>query len=286
MVLNLKHLFRPDTLLKKTDNLKLYVCLSACWHATKEYPIFQRATWQEYLDGLIICLDDPTRRKINHEVTTYFFGEKDSNYVDLVVKIASKLASIYKIKNDNLFFISNSNGGFASLQCATKIAGANAIVFNPNISMQIYLRTKRTGETNHDKLFEKIFDVSFADEKLFDRFSVKKIIYNDKSRYFIYFNKASRNDFDQLKYLADGSEIDITKQLQKIGNVTIFCNNAPAKSPHMFFPNHSAFWFIENLLKKDQIEEQDNKAFDLLTSYMRELGERERKIVELTKKLQ
>ncbi|MBQ6668912.1 MAG: hypothetical protein IJM72_02525, partial [Deltaproteobacteria bacterium] len=139
---------------------KLYVCLTACAQNIKEYPVFQRLTWCKVLGGGVLCIDDPTRKLIKHTVSTYFFGEKNLSYSDLLLKIIHKIAKLYNIKNNNIIFISNSNGGFAALYCANKLEHSNAIVFNPNIDIKIWLSKKFTKDVPHNELFEKVLDIS------------------------------------------------------------------------------------------------------------------------------
>lgn len=249
-------------------NGKLYICLSAVFHGYKKYPVFHRASWQELLGGILVCIDDPTRQDINHQVSTYFFGNKDLNYIDLVVKIARHFANIYSINYENIVFISNSNGGFAALNCANILQGSSAITFNPNINIELWSSHKKTEQKPHSKLFEEIFKVKFSDKALSNRFDVTSIISNQKSKFFLYFNKASSWDAEQLNYFCSKTGFEASLELQKKGNVFLYTNNVPAKDPHMAFPNENSIFFIEDILSKTEISEKDGRFFRLLSSYM------------------
>ncbi len=247
---------------------KLYVCLTACAQNIKEYPVFQRLTWCKVLGGGVLCIDDPTRELVNHTVSTYFFGEKNLSYSDLLLKIIHKVAKLYNIKSKNIIFMSNSNGGFAALYCANKLEYSNAIVFNPNIDIKSWLSKKFTKDIPHNELFEKVLDIKLDDPQLNHRVCVKNIINNKKSRFFLYYNILSQKDEQQLAFLLKDTNFRYSCGIKKINNIYLYMDEIDAETNHLAQLNQFSIYFIEKMLKDKYSSYELNIFYKMLHSYM------------------
>ncbi len=242
---------------------KLYVCLSSVGVDRRSYPIFHRVTWSNFFDGSFLFLDDPTRNE-TQIAPTYFFGNRDTNYLDYVCDIIKKFLNLYDLTNNELCFISSSNGGFASLYCTKKFPYSTCIVFNPQLDIPLFFG-------KNDK-FEKAMNIKFNMVNTYDRINVYDIIEEKKSKVCIYSNLKCESDKIQMEYFFNSIGHKIKYGLNKINNIWFIIANIDSNNPHLVQPNQYMTKVIEMFMDKN-MEITDDKCLviDAFLNYMRDI---------------
>lgn len=244
-------------------NKKLYVFLSASGNK-QPYPLFHRISWCDYFnDGVCLYLDDPTRFENRMDSIAFYFGRKDTNYLEYIYQIVCNVASVHGISYENIVFISSSNGGFAALYCANKINGCKCIVSNPQVDIPTYV--------GKNSVFENVFDIDFSDEKLKNRINVCNILNNTKSKFFIFCNIRCRLDKPQIELLCKCANKSPVLGYQKLtNNVEILIADISYSDPHLCQADENFVRFIEQHIGEDKSDEYNlfvremKKYYDIL----------------------
>ena len=259
-----------ETFFVPSEIRKIYVCLTAVAANIKDYPVFQRASWVNRVEGAILCIDDPTRKLIHHEFSTYFYGSNNKSCVNYIVDMVNKFCNLYNIETSDVYFISNSNGGFGAISCCDLLEGSNCLVFNANVNIPLWQKSKSTNNITHDSLFQSVFNVNFNDERYRDRFFLDRIIDNKLSKFYLYYNIASQKDKEQLEWLCNKIDVKFTIGIQQISNVFFHVDNINSKHPHPhhIFPNESVLPIVEDIMKYG-ITKTGTDALRILSNYMR-----------------
>ena len=259
-----------ETFFVPSEVRKIYVCLTAVAQDIKNYPVFHRASWADRVKGAFLCIDDPTRELIHHEISTYFYGSNDKNCVNYITKVVNKFCELYKIETNDIYFISNSNGAFGAISCCDLLEGSNCIVFNANINMPLWQKGKSTNSITHDILFQSIFNVDFNDNKYYNRFFLDRIIYNKLSHFYLYYNIASQRDKEQLEWLCKKIDFKYRSGIQQLGNVFFHIDEINSKHPmpHHIFPNECILPIAEDIMKYG-ITKTGSDALKILSNYMK-----------------
>ena len=236
----------PDNPLPK----KLYVFLTAIGIAGKDYPIFHRASWGGWFQGISLCIDDPTRN-LNKIAPTFYFGTKHENYLLLIKNIILKIKEIYNLNNSDITFISSSNGGFASISIANSLDYFNCIAFCPQFSVKDYF--------SNLGLFEETFDIKF--ENYESRLTLFDFVKNKKSKFFIYTNIACDSDRRQLDIFSQKINFKYTLGLQSVtDNIMLLVANINSKIPHLAQPDVFSCLYFECLLNDKLVTKKDKFA--------------------------
>ena len=240
------------------DN-KLIVFLSAVGIYRGENTIFHRISWSEHINQACLYIDDPGRLTSKF-APSYFIGTENSYLIDDIIKLILKFANIYKIKNNNIIFVSSSNGGFASLKLANLIPTSICFSFCPQFSIPIYLNNRYT-----------FFKQKFIDNKSKLRHCPElnlEIFDDNSSYYYIFSNLASSVDFAQIQFLQEKLSVNLNNKIVKINNVKLITYTVDTKNinPHMVQPGE--FEFI-SLLYSNNLLNISNVMLESLCNHIK-----------------
>ena len=248
---------------------KLYVIFSAVGIDNRPYPIFQRVTWYNNFNGMFLCIDDPTRYETGI-APTYYFGNRDVNYLDKLCSIVDKFIKLYDITYNNVTFISSSNGGFAALWCAKCIHGATCLAYNPQLNVPLFYQR----DQKRLKKFEDVLNISFYDENLHERFYLDNIEKENKSKICIYSNIKSNIDKMQMDYFFNKIGKKYHYGLQKIGNIWIIIANIDSENSHLAQPSPYISRIFEQLMSDEwggmEISNQKREIVNAFLGCMKE----------------
>lgn len=186
---------------------------------------FDRISWHQYFNGCCINIEDPTYKLKNvNSGWGGYFGDKQKFYIEGVEDIVKTIQTIYEIANTNVFFISSSAGGFASLHICARNEGYKCLVRNP----QIFL-----GERELDKI-GRLSKLDFSQPCYKERLELgDSIVRNKTSKFFMFFNKCSDWDMSNLKQLLDKFGVDdVTRNYYHFGNKHIVVMETHIQEPH------------------------------------------------------
>jgi len=219
-----------ESVLIPSGTKKLYVFLSAVGKKAV-YPIFNRISWCDKFDGVCLFLDDPTRYEFNF-APAYYFGSASNHYLRYVLEIVNRLAEVYGITNEDITFISSSNGGFAALWLSDLIKNSRCFSFCPQIDVVDFV-------TNKLKISKESIDVK--------RLSLKHILQNKSSHFFIYSNIRSQFDKTNMEYLFGYVNQDVKLGISNLTpNLTVLVVDIPGKDPHAVQPDKFFTYYLSN----------------------------------------
>lgn len=252
-----------ESFFSNSDQKRLFVCLTDA--ATSLYPTFQRASWQSTLEGMFLCFDDPTKnRPIPPPIPlTYYFGENNNNYADLLIQIVRKIASLHSIPVQDIVFIGSSMAGFAALYCCDKLIGSKCLTFNPQFFIKDWLESRTFF---NDKDYEKLFSISFNDGINKNRIDLSDIYKNKESRFFIFINTESEPDKHQIDKFCFLNKFKYKRGIQKINNILLYISPFKAPHPHQVFPIEQTCKVFLNSLYRFSIDSCDEDVYSAFIS--------------------
>lgn len=249
--------FDFETFLIPKYQEKLYVFLSSVGHWNTPYPFFERSRWSKDLKGISIFFDDPTRIHVKLDLP-YYFGNKEHDCKEDILKVVSKIISIHNIERENVTFVGHSNAGYAALYLASKLKGSSAIVFCPQFSITEYLNNKNN---DFEKFKHQLGIEEWEVQNYMDRLTIENII-NDRTRlskFLIYSNLASPVDLSQLRLINEFKCLDKVKpDFYSFGNTSIWAVDIKCARPHHAWPDQNVFMFLEELIKQESSFRQTN----------------------------
>ena len=146
------------TILIPSLTKKLYIFLSAAAASPANsvpYPLFFRMTWSNFIDGICLYLDDINRQS-TFNGPTFFVGNRGEDFFAYLA-IIRKIALTHKIDNNDICFVSSSNGGFASILLCNLIHGSRCISFNGQLSIPVFFNPPMMEDKK--TLFETFFNL-------------------------------------------------------------------------------------------------------------------------------
>ncbi len=226
-----------ESVLIPSKKKKLYVFLSG-YNIGDNYPTYSRISWCDKFEGFKLFMDDPTRIEKNFS-PSYFFGNKDHNYLEYVKQIINKITSVNKISWKNIVFVASSSCGFASLYLADYFLGSKCIALNPQIDLRLLV-----GQS-----FARTMEIDIDDAMYFDRVNVIRFKKNKKSKFFIFWNLTANMDSKQAKLIFKSDTIPTG--LTTFGkNIQVLCENIQAVEPHMAQPDEYFVRTVETFMDK------------------------------------
>lgn len=260
----------PDQTLKcfyyaKNTN-KICVFLSSIGIQRDRYPIYNRISWINHFDGIILFFDDPTRDKIKFS-PSFYLGNKSNTVLQRIKTIIYGLKDRYNIDNSDISFISSSNGGFGVLQLANEFPYSKCISYCPQFDIKIFL-----GPERFNNLINKI---GFSKEELElkniqERLNALSIIENTQTKFFIYSNISCNSDKRQIDYFCKTINFNFSLGLNRINeNMYLLLTEFEYFEPHSVQPNVNFTLFIENFFWDESIEFE--KRYQLLQYLLSEM---------------
>ena len=238
-----------EALLLPSNIKKLHVTLAGAGARKLPYPLFNRVSWCAKFNGVYLCLDDPTRFEFDFS-PSFYFGSPEQNYLEYVIEIVKKVASVYGIANEDITFISSSNGGFASLWLTDKIVGASCIVHCPQVDIPSFVNGHLNGWNTDDPKFKT-------------RINLEHLVNNTKSKFFIYSNIMWEKDKQQMELLFKFYKKPLRLGLNELApNMWVLLANISYTSPHMVQPDE---WFTACIEKYIHAE---NKFPEYVFTYL------------------
>lgn len=211
-------LFIPNSQVNET----LYVAFP-CGGRSSGRTIFNYWSWSRHLDGDMLCVEDPSYKKIfskreGTRVVCWFFGEENNSYL---LNLASLLQELRECAGyTRIVFLGHSAGGYASLFIANEMKGTSAIVCAPQIIIEKW---------GHYKNYPEIH--AFAGKDPFGRFDLRRVIENRSSNFLIMYNGQDALDTEQINHLAGFEVVD---SVTKVGNVVILRGDSLCRPAHRF----------------------------------------------------
>lgn len=207
---------------EKKPHRTLYVFLSAGGRSKKD-TLFNCWSWTRELDGDLLCIEDPTYKKLitnsNRTLTGWYFGDERNSYL---IEIANIIDSIRnELSYREIIFAGTSAGGYAALFLADRISGSIAIAGNPQINIS---------EWNQYRYYPEIH--KYKDSDAFGRFDISRITKNAKSKFLILYNYFNNEDRDQVSHLST----DIQPGFKRLNNVLLLGLNS------FFRPGHNVIY--------------------------------------------
>ena len=260
-------LFLPSML----NRTKLYVSLCGGGRKGKEYPLFLRWKYRNFLDGHYICIDDPMYEfDTNNRSVSWYYGNKDIFYLYEMVEIIKKIQKQLFIDDNNTIFFGSSGGGTAAIHMANFIDYTTAYAMNP----QYYLATWNKNVTKH--FMKNGIDLRCNDD-VYGRNILE--LKNNKSFYFLLHNLNSKVDREQIIPFLKRYNLSLKYGLHVHGNIITWMHCTEYKKVHSAnFPKHS--FTILNYLRECLINGYDILEFynfsilfnEMLNTYFKQLN--------------
>lgn len=213
----------------KVANKKLYVSLSAGGRSDTKTQ-FQSWSWSRFLDGDMLCIEDPTYKKLlnsnqKRKITGWYFGDKDTSYLKLLSGFLAELKN--RGKYESIVFMGTSAGGYAGLYLANEIEGSTAVVCCPQTILSKWYQYP---------WYPEIHSLENVDK--FGRFNIKRIVENRKSKFVILFNSKNNNDVAQINNIQSEEN---PEAVSVVGNILILRGNNICQPTHHFLYDHTNF---------------------------------------------
>lgn len=261
--------FTFELALLKSLTKRLYVFLSAVGTSNAPYPLFHRVTWAKNFDGICLYIDDPTRLLTNKFAPTFYFGTRDNDAAKELLEIIKRVQKLYSIENENVSFISSSNGGFASIYISNLLPKSKCIALNPQIAIPYFSK-------NRNLSIDKELSISFDDRNIFGRIYLFHIIRSTSTKFFLFFNLACNFDKEQYMLFCIKNNILARKDpgIHIISrNITILLVNIPyLNNPHQVQLEENTCRYIDRLLDSNKFKEND-PIFDFIINITKKIFE-------------
>lgn len=236
----------------RNDNNKLFVFLSAIGVNNNTYPIFNRVSWHDKFRGIKIFFDDPTRLELNFS-PSYYFGNFDNNYLNYIEDIIEKMKESLNIANEDITFISSSNGGFGCIYLANDFVGSKCIALCPQLDVKLYLGEARFTEF---KKRTRIIDDESKHE-IYNRLNLYRIINNSETKFIIYSNVACDSDRLQTDSFCNHINYDYNIGINKIkDNFYLIVASMDNVDPHKVQPDENFCGYLSNYFWQNSEEQR------------------------------
>ena len=241
-----------DCLCFFSSSPKLYVSLFSGKRKDYNTPHFTRWSYNKYLDGIFLCIDDPSV-KINKEFSldepTWYYGNEENNIFMAIEKLINKISIEYNILKSNITILGSSSAGYASLYLGSKIDGINVIALSPQIAPALW----KTSTS-----FEKKTKISLSDVTN-NKNNLSPLIKKSSSLFFIIFNEASKEDVIQIMKITNTN--DIKYGISSYSNNIFFWKHFTlGTNPHNSNPEILGITIADWLLRLAKMEYFSNRA--------------------------
>lgn len=222
---------------------KLYVSLSGGGPANgRRYPWFIRWKYKNFLDGHVLCIDDPMYH-FHPEIVSamWYYGTNETSYLHLLLDIVKKFMEQIGIEAKDVTFIGSSGGGYSSLYCANLLDYSSAIAVNPQIVLKDW---HYPYVYNH---FAK-WGIDLASEDQFDRNNV--LLKNKTSKFMLIMNVGSVNEAKlQFEPFFQRHGIVPTYGISQKDNIITWVHVTNYNNPHSAYPEKAGFKLASYLLE-------------------------------------
>ena len=213
----------------------------------KDHPVFIRWKWTPFIDGHMLCFEDPMyylpppigpNLKIG-----WFYGNENEDYAVYTAEIIKKLAKELNITNNNIILYGSSAGGTAAIRVGAAIKESKTVAINPQLNIC------RHSYTAH---FTELTNFDLSQEDKFNRNKLAHLIKSTPdSKFLLIVNLESRHDIEiQLGDFLNkwGYKQKPGFGLSKLGNTAIWIYDAPGRQPHNVMEDYRIYPYIRYLL--------------------------------------
>lgn len=243
----------------KGESQKMYVMLESARKLTptkSPLPRFQRWSWCHSTPYSWVVFSDPMYYEYDDLNPGWFYGNKNVNYRELVVKIINKFCELLDVDNDNIVFYGSSSGGTAAIHCAALMNKGTAVAINPQLDFK---------NENHliRQFHENVSDINLLKPDNFFRNDPCRLIRESGNnvQYILIENLRSKGDMNHLSYLSKVNNIQPVYGLSKFKNTTVLVYDCDTRSvtTHSAVDTNQLFFaidFLTQIVKEtDSIEE-------------------------------
>lgn len=242
-----------------SETKRLIVSLNGGGAASRRYPNFLRWKHKNYYNGHFICIDDPMY--FYHPGTRHvmwYYGDSETSYLKLLIKIVEEVISQLDIPRHNVFFLGSSGGGTAALFCANNMDNTNAIAMNPQIVLDRW-------QSPYIKEHFKEWGVDLSGEDKHNRNVV--VLDNKTSRFAITNNIYSSEDYDKhFLDFCDRHKITPTYGISLHDNICTWVHATEYANIHSANPEKIGVSTLMFLLDKMRNDSDLNKKSDELNA--------------------
>ncbi len=205
-------------------------------------PFYPRWSYSQFLDGDVLCIEDPMYYKYNDLHIGWMFGSPEFNLLDAAKDFIGKSIKTGGYDIENVYLVGSSCGGYAALQIGAKLSGCKVIAINP----QIYIQ-------NYSYYFQKFCNKlnitqAHIDDDRYGRFSTEKLLRESKSTFVIAANLLSKEDYnDQILRLNEHYNLKLNYGVNQKDNVKIWLYLAESANPHSTMEDNNLIYALINL---------------------------------------
>lgn len=158
-------------------------------------PRFLRNTYNNYVDGTILCLEDPMFYSFEKCKLGWYYGTPEENYREYCARVIKRIAEILHIEVEKIVLFGSSGGGTAAIGISYYIKGVTVVALNPQLDLDTYFRTPE---------IEEVTGLAIRNKK--DKFirndNANLILNNKETNFLIMVNVLSDHDYKyDLAYL-------------------------------------------------------------------------------------
>lgn len=232
-----------ECLLIDSNVKRLFVCFSAAGRK-KQDTLFQRLGWCRQLNGICLYIEDPMYKENKGLECGWFYGTEKESYLVHVNKIIEKILQERSINSQDVVFLGSSSAGYAALYSANLLQGSIAYAYNPQITPKNWLDADN---------FQRITKINLDGQDAFNRKSLKNIAENNKSKFLIFYNLASKHDQKQFNPWFDELGIKKNDGLKVHNNIYFFVKEINNHNSHFCVADIHDFISILSFLKVDDV---------------------------------
>lgn len=206
---------------------------------------YHRHSWLKAVKGSGICIEDPMY-KLNRNIKNgFYYGTSRDSIITSLTHFINTLIGALSAKNEQLYLIGSSSGGFGALMLSLNFSGCYVIAMNPQILPYVW-------DKDDTVIFKREIDSSFVDNKS-PRNDATRILKNKFNRYFIYFNLSSCRDLAQFNILNKNKKIPTVGVNRLSSNVFVYNFKLDCIHPHDVWLNLTEFLILSHIISQPDI---------------------------------
>ncbi len=232
---------------------RLFVSLSSghCFGAVRNYPVFHRWTYKPFLDGHLICFDDPMFISNPTAGVLWYYGTKEHSYLSDLADIIKKIAEQVDCSISDICIFGSSGGGTASIMLGNLLPGCTIMAINPQFKLSIW-------NASITKYFLENLHIDLTQQDKFERNYVLPL--NNCSTFLLVLNPASPRDKKQFMPALQKLNIPLKYGLSEYGNIITFIHfSINSVDLHHTMPEQILMRFLFNIIFEYKISHDTNK---------------------------
>mgnify|MGYP002508122697 CR=1 FL=1 len=249
-------------------------------------PMFSRWSYYKFMNGSLLNISDPMYRMNDELKLGWYYGTEELDLQQRTADFVVKIADLIGVKKSSIIFVGSSGGGYASIVCASRIAGAKSIAINPQIVLKEW--------DPYSTEFTKITGISLSHDDKWHRNNPIYFLQNCvDNRYLLFVNLRSKLDMHQVNNICHAMNKRVKYGLNIFGNVAIWLYDAdltPWLDYHDVQENYSLCFLFEFIMNSPWEKlEQLSSFFRLINEFyydMRKIEQYWRKTPNISRLMQ